>query len=50
MTERPACPYCRERERIRLLSAVGGQLITAQWHCDACNSYFEAVRSDFDTE
>ena len=26
----------------------GGQIITAQWRCEACNSYFEAVREDFD--
>jgi hypothetical protein len=26
----------------------GGQIITSQWRCQACNSYFEALREDFD--
>jgi hypothetical protein len=26
----------------------GGQIITSQWHCEACDSYFEAIREDFD--
>ncbi len=44
----PACPFCGELERTVLVSQFGGQLITAQWRCAACNSYFEALRSDFD--
>jgi hypothetical protein len=23
-------------------------MITAQWRCTSCNSYFEAIREDFD--
>jgi hypothetical protein len=23
-------------------------MITSQWHCPGCNSYFEAVREEFD--
>jgi len=44
----PACPFCGERERITLLSPYGGQLITAHWHCEACNTYFEAIREEFE--
>jgi hypothetical protein len=25
----------------------GGQMITAQWRCKACGSYFEALRDEF---
>jgi hypothetical protein len=27
----------------------GGQIITSQWRCGACGSYFEAIREDLDT-
>jgi transposase-like protein len=42
----PACPFCGagDAERVGL---YGGQIITAQWRCRACNSYFEALREDF---
>jgi transposase-like protein len=41
------CPFCdaAEAERVGLW---GGQIITSQWRCSACGSYFEAVREDFD--
>jgi hypothetical protein len=43
----PDCPFCgaRDAERVGL---YGGQIITAQWRCCACGSYFEALREDFD--
>jgi transposase-like protein len=41
------CPFCAS-ERVERVAQWGGQIITAQWRCDACNSYFEAVREDFD--
>jgi transposase-like protein len=43
----PDCPFCgaRDAERVGL---YGGQIITAQWRCRACRSYFEALREDFD--
>jgi hypothetical protein len=28
----------------------GGQIITSQWRCRACSSYFEALREEFDKE
>ncbi len=41
------CPFCSS-ERVERVAQWGGQIITAQWRCAACNSYFEAVRDDFD--
>lgn len=41
------CPFC-ESPRVERVAQWGGQIITAQWRCNACNSYFEAVRDDFD--
>jgi transcription elongation factor Elf1 len=42
----PDCPFCGAREA-ELVSQFGGQLMTSQWQCRACGSYFEAVREDF---
>jgi transposase-like protein len=41
------CPFCSSPE-VERVAQWGGQIITAQWRCGACNSYFEAVREDFD--
>jgi C4-type Zn-finger protein len=43
----PTCPFCGETYKITLVSPIGGQIITAQWHCDGCMSHFEAIRADF---
>jgi transposase-like protein len=43
MSEAPACPFCESRE-VELVGQWGGQMITSQWRCRACGSYFEAVR------
>jgi hypothetical protein len=32
---------------VELVSQFGGQLMTSQWQCKRCGSYFEAVREDF---
>jgi hypothetical protein len=40
------CPFCGSLE-VELVSAWGGQLITSQVRCRACNSHFEALRHDF---
>lgn len=42
-----SCPFCSSTE-VERVAQWGGQIITAQWRCNACNSYFEAVREDFD--
>jgi hypothetical protein len=43
------CPFCSSGE-VERVAQWGGQIITAQWRCNACNSYFEAVRDDFDDD
>lgn len=43
----PACPFCRAR-LVERVGEWGGQIITAQWRCRRCGSFFEALRSDFD--
>jgi transposase-like protein len=43
------CPFCSSSE-VERVAQWGGQIITAQWRCTACNSYFEAVREDFDED
>jgi ribosomal protein L37AE/L43A len=43
----PACPFCQSGEAERV-GQWGGQLITAQWRCHSCGSYFEAIRTEFD--
>jgi hypothetical protein len=43
------CPFC-ESPQVERVAQWGGQILTAQWRCRACNSYFEAVREDFDGE
>jgi transposase-like protein len=45
----PACPFC-SAETVERVGQWGGQIITSQWRCLACGSYFEAVREDFDDE
>ena len=45
--ERLTCPFCDSAD-VERVAAWGGQIITAQWRCVACNSYFEAVREDYE--
>lgn len=47
MSRSPACPFCRS-EAVQRVGQWGGQMITAQWRCETCGSYFEAIREDFD--
>jgi transposase-like protein len=42
-----SCPFCDSGD-VERVGQWGGQIITAQWRCRACGSYFEAVREDFD--
>lgn len=46
MSLEPACPFCGAQGCERV-GQWGGQMITAQWRCAACGSYFEAVREEF---
>jgi transposase-like protein len=45
MRGRPACPFC-ESGCVERVGRWGGQMITAQWRCTACGSYFEAIREE----
>lgn len=47
MNVAPDCPFCGSGV-VQRVGQWGGQMITAQWRCQACNSYFEAIREDFD--
>ena len=43
-----ALPVLRRRRSVERVGQWGGQIITSQWRCRACGSYFEALRDDFD--
>jgi hypothetical protein len=40
------CPFC-DAPGAERVGQWGGQMITAQWRCGACGSYFEAIREEF---
>ena len=42
------CPFCDSPD-VEEVSQWGGQIITRQLRCRACNTYFEAIRDDFIT-
>ena len=44
---RVACPFCRA-EKSELIALFGSQLLTSQYRCTSCGSYFEAVRGEDD--
>jgi hypothetical protein len=39
------CPFC-ESERTELIALFGSQLLTSQYRCIACGSYFEGLRPE----
>ena len=41
------CPFC-ESDDVEVVSPWGGQIITCQVRCRACNTYFEAIRQEFE--
>jgi transcriptional regulator NrdR family protein len=43
------CPFC-ESEDVEVVSPWAGQIITCQMRCRTCNTYFEAIREEFDRE
>jgi transcription elongation factor Elf1 len=45
--QRVTCPFCDSPD-VEVVSAWGGQLITSQLRCRACNTHFEALRPQFD--
>ena len=46
VSEALACPFCDSPD-VELVAPWGGQMITSQCRCRACNTYFEAIREDF---
>jgi len=44
-----SCPFCGS-ENVEPVSEWAGQMITAQMRCRDCQTYFEAIRADFDPE
>jgi transposase-like protein len=40
------CPFCDSADTERV-GQWGGQIITSQWRCRACGTYFEALREDY---
>jgi transposase-like protein len=49
VTAEPTCPFCDARD-VERVGQWGGQIITAQWRCRACASYFEALREELDDQ
>jgi transposase-like protein len=40
------CAFCGSGA-VERIGQWGGQLITSQWRCHGCGSYFEALRDDY---
>jgi ring-1,2-phenylacetyl-CoA epoxidase subunit PaaD len=40
------CPFCGSADT-EVVAPFGGQIITSQMRCRACNTYFEAIRQEF---
>ncbi len=43
------CPFCGSPD-VETVGIWGGQLITSQERCRACNTFFEALRDSFGRE
>ena len=43
------CPFCHAMD-VQLISLFGSQLLTSQYRCRSCQSYFEGLREDRWTE
>lgn len=39
------CPFCGTQDA-QVISLFGSQLLTSQYRCHACGSYFEGLRED----
>ncbi|MBV9807204.1 MAG: hypothetical protein JO286_08480 [Solirubrobacterales bacterium] len=42
------CPFCESGD-VEVVAPFAGQLITCQVRCRACNTYFEAIREEFES-
>jgi transposase-like protein len=45
VSEAPDCPFCGS-VAVERIGQWGGQIITAQWRCLWCGSYYEAIREE----
>ncbi|MBV9416155.1 MAG: hypothetical protein JO363_14325 [Solirubrobacterales bacterium] len=43
-----SCPFCGS-EDVEVIAPWGGQIITSQVRCRGCNTYFEAIREEFES-
>ena len=43
-----SCPFCGS-EDAEVIAPWGGQIITSQVRCRGCNTYFEAIREEFES-
>jgi hypothetical protein len=43
------CPFC-DSEDVEIVGQFGGQIITCQVRCRSCNTYFEALRDEFEPD
>jgi transcriptional regulator NrdR family protein len=41
------CPFCGSDDT-EVVAPWGGQMITSQMRCGTCNTYFEAIRGEFE--
>ena len=41
------CPFCESAD-VEIVSPWAGQIITCQVRCRSCNTYFEAIREEFE--
>ena len=41
------CPFCESGD-VEVVSPWAGQIITCQMRCRTCNTYFEAIREEFE--
>lgn len=41
------CPFCDSSD-VEVISPWGGQMSTSQMRCRACQTYFEAIREEFE--
>jgi sarcosine oxidase delta subunit len=41
------CPFCGSHD-VERVGTWGGQIITSQLRCRGCNTYFEAIREEFE--
>ena len=42
------CPFCGSDD-VEVVAPFGGQIITSQMRCHGCNTYFEAIREEFES-